>query len=358
MQKVKTARRLVEIAAWCAVALLWVSALSAYVSPAHFAFAEILGLGFPFALAAVVAMEVVCLIFARHKAWIPLLGMLVAAGSIRAYFPINIPREAPDGALKVVTFNTLNWGNSAKDSQGRNLVARYIATSGADIVCVQEGGLKDYVRRNVLPVVKGAYPYYKRLPSTNNHILLFSRFPILDTQIISESGPAKANGSGVFLVKLPKGDTLRVVACHLESMHLTPDQRRGYASVVRRADESSAAGVGKSIIGRIMKSAAKRAVSADTTADYISRHRHEPLIVVGDFNDTPISYAYTTIGSGLTSAFASTGGGLGRSFGRDAIIVRIDHQFCSDHFKPYAAHIDRSITVSDHYPLVSWYAER
>ncbi|MCI5757712.1 MAG: AP endonuclease, partial [Bacteroidales bacterium] len=54
----------------------------------------------------------------------------------------------------------------------------------------------------------------------------------------------------------------------------------------------------------------------------------------------------------LRDAYAATGRGIGRSFNRDAIYVRIDHMFCSSSLRPYDAHIDRQATASDHYPLV------
>ena len=54
---------------------------------------------------------------------------------------------------------------------------------------------------------------------------------------------------------------------------------------------------------------------------------------------------------GLTDAYVATGQGVGRSFNRDAIFVRIDNMFCSPDLRPYGACVDKSIVVSDHYPL-------
>lgn len=54
---------------------------------------------------------------------------------------------------------------------------------------------------------------------------------------------------------------------------------------------------------------------------------------------------------GLTDAYVATGQGVGRSFNRDAIFVRIDNMFCSPDLRPYGACVDKNIVVSDHYPL-------
>ena len=56
----------------------------------------------------------------------------------------------------------------------------------------------------------------------------------------------------------------------------------------------------------------------------------------------------------LTDTFRATGNGIGRSFAKDRIYVRIDHVFCSDHWRPFAANIDSGVHFSDHYPFTVW----
>ena len=81
------------------------------------------------------------------------------------------------------------------------------------------------------------------------------------------------------------------------------------------------------------------------------------FIVCGDFNDTPVSYAHHLFCSRMTDAYRATANGVGRTFNRNAMYVRIDHIFCSEEWKPFACTIDRSIETSDHYP-VSCYLKR
>ena len=56
----------------------------------------------------------------------------------------------------------------------------------------------------------------------------------------------------------------------------------------------------------------------------------------------------------LTDAYRATGNGIGRSFHKDAIYVRIDNIFCSDHWKPFAAMVENSVDYSDHYPVSAY----
>ena len=75
-----------------------------------------------------------------------------------------------------------------------------------------------------------------------------------------------------------------------------------------------------------------------------------PVIVCGDFNDTPISYCYQHIRGDLSDAFSQTGFGPGISYHENLFLFRIDHIFYSDDFKAYNAKI-HNVKYSDHYPM-------
>ena len=92
---------------------------------------------------------------------------------------------------------------------------------------------------------------------------------------------------------------------------------------------------------------------ADTVAQYVEKHRGESLIVCGDLNATPVSYEVRRVKGGLTDCFRAAGNDIGRSFCRDAIVVRIDHMFCSDDWQPAQCRVTPVETYSDHFPLVA-----
>ena len=105
--------------------------------------------------------------------------------------------------------------------------------------------------------------------------------------------------------------------------------------------------------------AVARAAQADAVAGFVRANARRPLILCGDFNDTPVSYTRCRIArAGLTDAYEARGTGIGRSFYRDAIYVRIDHIFCSGHFRPVSCHTDPGFTVADHCPVFAVLARR
>ena len=95
-------------ASWFTVVAFWLCALTPYIDPRHFGAAAAYALLFPLLLGSVLAMGVLCLVFAPRRVWIPLFGLLVASGSIRTYAPIKPARFAfygsGRGEIRVMTY--------------------------------------------------------------------------------------------------------------------------------------------------------------------------------------------------------------------------------------------------------------
>ena len=104
---------------------------------------------------------------------------------------------------------------------------------------------------------------------------------------------------------------------------------------------------------------------AKQIAERVSRV-DEPLIFAGDFNDTPNSFVYHLFAKNLRNAFTTAGWGLGTTFGYQSLVdnapsivkpfvinfLRIDHIFCSNHFKIVKSTVLHS-SASDHEPQIA-----
>ena len=102
---------------------------------------------------------------------------------------------------------------------------------------------------------------------------------------------------------------------------------------------------------KIARASVPRARQADTVAQFIADNSHRNIIVCGDFNDTPVSYTYRTIANAgdLEDAFVETGNGIGRTFNRNAMVVRIDHiLYNTPHWEPFSGRIINRPDRSDH----------
>lgn len=346
--------RILTGASIVSVLLLWACALSVYIHPATFKPAGVMGLGFPFLLAGVLFMQLMMLLFAFRRSWIPAVGMLLCAGTIRTYFPINFPSIAPKGCVKVMTYNVCNWGHgdSAYTEDGKhNLIAQYMAQSEADIICVQEGtATEGFYEKFARPELKRT-PHMDSISLSTNRLVLFSAYPIVKKQRICQKD---YNGSGAFWLVMEPGDTLIVINSHLQSNHLSHEERDGWSRMVKQPKDNLADSVSRSLYHKIAESGVARAEMADSIANFIERHRHLSILVCGDFNDSPVSYTHQRISQGLKDAYVRTANGIGRTFSQDAIYVRIDHILCSRDWKPYQCAVDNLTFLSDHFPVTCY----
>lgn len=352
---------LVAGASWLSVLSLWASAASVYVNPAYFKWLGILGLAFPLFLAGTVAMLFVSLLFAPRRCWISLLGLLACMGSIRTYVPFNPFRSAitPDSTdLRVVSYNT-HFFNHDNDRSFEG-ISQYLRDLNADVICFQEG-LRDSANNAKIQALfsQTRTPYYDYYDAGGASLGLISAYPLLRREALSLF---EGNGVVAYWLQLPEGDTLLVLNAHLRSNLLTPDERKEYSTLVhdhQAREEDAVVHTSTRLASKIASSAHIRAAMADTMAIFLAQHPDMPTIVCGDFNETPISYSrYRMVRSGLTDAFRTAANGIGRSFNRDAIWVRIDHTFCSSHFEVLNSRIDREANHSDHYPIISTFRRK
>jgi endonuclease/exonuclease/phosphatase family metal-dependent hydrolase len=336
----------------CAVFLLWGSAATAYVNPLDWRWGEVVGLAFPLFLLGALLMTFLTLLLRPRKVWIPLAGLLLAGGSLRAYCPLHLPSPPPKGALKVVSYNVAGfWGGEAK--AGPESIAAYLRQQAPDIVCLQEAYcIEDYLQQNFLRPLHDILPYMERVELGQNRLMCLSRYRIIDKRILAQSDDGKgSNGSAVFVVVTGEHDTLRVVNCHLQSNRLNPTDRQAFSESAH-GDGDAAKRSGRHLVSKLSAAAAARSPQVALTAKYLRQHAGQRLIVCGDFNDHPLSYSrHALMATGLSDAYADTGIGPGRSFNRDRMYVRIDHLLYSPHFRAYDAHIDPRPDLSDHNPL-------
>lgn len=348
-------------ASWVSVAGLWVCAFSAYVSPDMLRITSIIGLAFPLMLCGTLLFLFLSLLFAPRRCWICLLGLLLCIGSVRSYFPINpLEAEADEAhALTVMTYNCHGFPGVTTDEPKREIL-QYIDSTNPDIFVYQEGNNSVEDWHKLFPAYTKRFPYHEepfKDKDITTHQGIYSRYPIFRTELITAH---TKNAVVAFWLRMPKGDSLLVLNVHLKSNNLTPEDRTQYSNMVKqnhsKQNPDSALLTSRTLASKIASAAGIRALMADTIADYLEHYIDVPTIVCGDFNDTPISYStYRMKRCGLNDAFRMAGNGMGRSFNKDAILVRIDHQFCSDHFKPVRATIDKTPQWSDHYPLIVTY---
>ena len=106
------------------------------------------------------------------------------------------------------------------------------------------------------------------------------------------------------------------------------------------------------VLGKLSEAAAYRGAQTDSVGAFIDRNAAHSIICCGDLNETPVSYTYQQLDRRLTSAYRQAGFGPGFTFSRRSFPVRIDHLFFSDDWTCTSCTIDRTVSSSDHYPII------
>jgi endonuclease/exonuclease/phosphatase family metal-dependent hydrolase len=98
---------------------------------------------------------------------------------------------------------------------------------------------------------------------------------------------------------------------------------------------------------------ARRAEQAIVVKEHINSSPY-PVIVCGDFNDTPISYSYRKIRKGLKDAFVESGSGAGFTYKGKYPPNRIDYILFDDRLSS-SGYISDRVKYSDHYPITAYF---
>lgn len=179
-------------------------------------------------------------------------------------------------------------------------------------------------------------------------LIIFSRYPIVKKQTLSFY-PYNYNSNFQYADIVKDGDTIRVFNVHLQSLKFGP----GNLAYIDDPTLESKKDIerSKNILSKLKHGFVERRKQADRIKAEIDKSPY-PVIVCGDFNDVPNSYAYNTIGDNLQNTFVEKGSGLGRTFSGIAPTLRIDNIFAG---KAFSVHqfLRVPVKLSDHFPLIT-----
>ena len=326
-----------------------------YIDPAEHPLLANVGLLFPVFLLADVAFLLFWLTVKKLWAVIPVAGLIAAYGPVRVYSPLNIRQDVPEGAIKVMSYNVFSF-STWTDTDEPSAILDYVRQQRPDILCMQEAvaaGRKYAVVDSTLATLM-AY----RDTVNGGTIAVYSRFPIVGKEKIPYYSKG-TNASAAFFLKTGPADTTIVIANHFEITGISLEQRAQFKAMLKgRLEKDSAEQESRALWRSLAQSAAIRAPQADAVARYISRHQGRSVILMGDFNDSPLSYVRRRLADELTDCYVATANGPGISYHYSGFYVRIDNIMCSGDWTPYQCRVDNSIGASDHYPIVCWLSKK
>lgn len=301
--------------------LLLISYLAPKIHPDFFWHISLLGILFPFLLILNTLFAVYWVISWRKYFWanivIIVLGLPYIDNTIanqkntldqKEFSQLQKNKKHQfDQLINLMSFNVrlFNQNENIDDDKIENKIVEMIKEKKPNILCLQEFNLTESTKE-----LFDAFNYKK---NNDNKLQIFTNYRVI------KSGYIKSKNICIYK-DIVLNDTIRVYNIHLQSNWV-----------------------------KTMKSSYQNRVSE---ALKIKKHINKspyPVIVCGDFNDTPLSYTYSTLKKGLADSFQESGIGIGNSY-VSIPTLRIDYILHSQKYESYN-YKKLKYKFSDHYPI-------
>jgi endonuclease/exonuclease/phosphatase family metal-dependent hydrolase len=305
------------------IVLLLGTFLNDYVSPKTFAGFNLLSLAFPVLMIINILFCLIWIFLKKKRAIFFLLISLLFINPVKRW--INYSEKVSEKPnLKIVTMN-IKTG-----IMGREKIYDYLKKTNADLIIGQE-----YGREFNVP----GYPYKTRQYEI---VAINSKYEIVNQEKLATTG----NGNAFFADINFQGKIIRVVNVYLNPFSF--DKAKVKPTEDLDTNKTKAVYILKRLIPtfKIHQQEVLDIRKAIDDSPY-------PVILAGDFNSVPNSYEYYHLGKGLTDAFVAVGRGSSTSFHDYQFPIRIDYIFTSKEIKPINYRVDRSVKLSDHFPVIA-----
>ncbi|MEO7174223.1 MAG: endonuclease/exonuclease/phosphatase family protein, partial [Saprospiraceae bacterium] len=331
--------------------LLTATTLLAYLTPSvdpiKFWPLSIIGLFMPWLLLLQIVFFVYWIYLRKWYSLISVAVWIIGWPLIQCFVNLNSTQDISDASsFSVMSYNVhylqgLGAYSARNYQETKESIVPFLKEQGPpSILCAQESHQKasEFLRKSL---------DYQYTASNNGAIFntIFSKLPIRKS---GEINLGSSSSSGIWADIEFEKETYRVFNIHLESNRvsqkaqdlMTPDDVR----------QSLLSGF-KFMFRRYRNAARKRSLQAREIEKMIQASPHK-VIVCGDFNDPPQSYAYGIISKGLSDAFEVAGSGIGTTYGGIIPGLKIDY-ILTDPSLDILDHRILKEKYSDHYPVIS-----
>ena len=342
------------------VAALLISYLAPITHPKITTIPAMLALIYPVLWIINVLFTIFWMLRLRYYFLFSLLTLMIGLNIFMRMISISAPTASEETVadFKIISYNVrlfdqYKW-RSDQDYFTRDAVFDFIHSQNPDIVCFQEffhGNDTYFPTIGPFVAISEAKNYhvgYVKTVGNKKHygLATFTRFPIVRREEINFENAV--SNSGIFTDVVAGADTIRIFNFHLESVRFSQADYKFVSEVIDPA-VSGHSSSSRIIFYKLHKAFLRRARQAAVVRQYISQSPY-PVIVCGDFNDTPASFVYCTITENLHDAFLEAGTGLGTTYAGNLPFLRIDYILHSPQLKAlhYQKHL---VDYSDHYPV-------
>lgn len=344
------------------VVLLLLAYLSIYVNPSTVAFPALFGLAYPYIAAANVAMVIIWILFRKWYVLISAIALAAGFGYIHNFIRFTNQGKEEHHDLKLMSYNIRLFNfYEASETNTHSKMLQLLRKEDAGILCLQEYFVKGDPaageRKLTDGLGGGRYTHLKLIKSgaaSRYGIATITRYPIIYRGDVIHPGSSSLT---IFTDIVVDTDTFRVYNNHLQSFRLRRVEGNLLTEITGE-DRSRSMDNISGIYHSLMEGFASRALQVDRVRRHMETSPY-PVIVAGDFNDTPVSYTYRRMRRGLKDAFVEAGYGAGFTYRGKYPPNRIDYVLYGEGIECTDFDIIK-VKYSDHYPVIAYFrrAER
>jgi endonuclease/exonuclease/phosphatase family metal-dependent hydrolase len=297
------------------IVLFLLACISPFFSPVENALIYYAGLAYPI-LAVNMIFVILGLMISFKKWWAIVFLLPLVWFGIDHLSVFQLSKEASNGnGIKIVTFNTF-FQKTIKENAGE--LARWKKFMSnkhtqADILCLQE------FKGQFSNMIEDPADYHL-FPEGSSYLKIASRFPIKD------GGHIKNEADRILAIWVDleiKEKPVRVYNLHLSSNSVSvllakPEKKEGSVDTERLVEE------GKWMYRQILEKAQIRNDEARVIKEHMAVAPH-PIILCGDFNETPQTNTYRLLKGELKDTFRGSEFGIHSTYEGNPKGIRIDY---------------------------------
>jgi len=341
----------------CFASALLISYLSVHINPEDFTFPAFFGLAYPYLLLINLVFAIIWAVNLKYEALISVLVIALGFSHFSNYLKLRKPKNDKEGTFSVMSYNIrmFNYFESRTNKGSEKPLLGFIKSKHPDILCLQEIYLTGNITQKDVEIKNSLggkyYSHTKLLGKGKNKffgIATYTRFPIIGR---GEIVHPHSSSLSIYTDIVVRKDTFRVFNNHLQSFRLKRMEQSFMEEMIDSEDKQTMDEL-KSLSVSLKEGFRRRALQAQVVKNYINRSPY-PVIIIGDFNDTPVSYSYRKIRKGLNDSFVKSGFGAGFTYRGNYPPNRIDYILFDDNLVSTNFEILK-VKFSDHYPIIAY----
>jgi endonuclease/exonuclease/phosphatase family metal-dependent hydrolase len=320
--------------------LLLISFILPYLPPKNFPTLSLLSLVVSLLIIVNIFFAIYWAIQFRRRFLVSFTVLLISYFYFNVFYEVSSEGDASQykNTLNVLSYNVrlFNAYEKNPETDASKIISEILTEENPDVVFVQE-----YYKPNKIDFSAFPYKYvhFKSEKAKLGHAF-FSKYPLVNTGAFD----FEETYNNTLYADVVKGtDTIRIYNVHLQSLGIIPR-----VSFLQDSDNEK-------LRKRVSKAFEKQQGQVEAILEHKQKTKH-PVIICGDFNNTPFSFSYRKLKDGMQDAFRERGNGLGTTFKFEKFPMRIDYIFASEGLDVISFE-SMEKTFSDHYPVratVGW----